>query len=91
MFYIHFDNILLHNYMLWSQDSKVNIVFRLWTDVQGSNPGKDNRILKCLNWYWGPHYLLFSVYGGSFPVVQLSGCEVDHSCASSTEVKNEWS
>jgi len=91
MFYMHFDNILLHNYTLWSQDSKVNIVFRLWTDIQGSNPGKDNRILKCLNWLWYPHYLLFSVYGGSFPVVQWSGCEVDHSCASSTEVKNEWS
>jgi len=48
MFYIHFDNIVLYNYMLWSQDSKVNTAFRLWTDVQGSNPGKDNRILKCL-------------------------------------------
>ena len=77
--------------MLWSQESNVNIAFRLWTDVQGSNPGKGNRILKCLNWFWGPPYLLCSAYGGSLPVVQWSGCEVDHSSPSSTEVKNEWS
>jgi len=77
--------------MLWSQDSKVNIAFRLQTDVQGSNPGMDNRILKCRNWFWGPHYLLFNVNRGSFTVVQWSGCEVDHSRPSSTEVKNGWS
>ena len=77
--------------MLWSQDSKVNIAFRLWTDVQGSNACKDNRILKCLNWFCGPHYFLFSVHRGCFPVVQRSGCEVDHSCPPSTEVKNDCS
>jgi hypothetical protein len=42
-------------------------------------------------WIWGPPYLLFNGYWGSFPRVQQLGHAVDHKSPSSAKVKNEWS
>jgi len=46
---------------------------------------------KCPRRLWGPLSLLFSGNRGYFPVVERSGCGVDHSPPSSAEFKNEWS
>jgi len=38
-------------------------------------------------WLWCPHCLLLSGFQGSFPGVMWLGHEVDHSAASSAEIK----
>jgi hypothetical protein len=45
----------------------------------------------CPDGLWAPPSLPFSAYLGSFPGVNWPGCKVDHSPASTAEVKNEWS
>jgi len=48
-----------------------------WT-VQGSNPGRGQRLFSSPNhpdWLWGPPSLLFSGNKCSFPGVKLPGCE----------------
>jgi hypothetical protein len=46
---------------------------------------------KCPVWLWGPTIFLLNVHQDSFPGVQQSEHEGDHSCPSGVEAKAVWS
>jgi len=63
-----------------------------WT-IHSSNSCRGNSLSSfptCLDHLWGAPSFLFSVNRGSFLGLKRPGSDVDHSPASSAEVKNAW-